>query len=240
MILVPAALPETRSGFRTLIDRQLYPQVLGGLTAEALPAGAVRDTAVAAESATVVIAGRLDCGSRAVGPGDGLYHPPGSRHRFTAAAPSVLLTVHARTGPAEPGPPSGPVPLARRPEDGALTRAGGFAGMGVHWLATAQTVGTRRLALATSEFTPGGRHDRHRHPDADEFFLVLSGGGEHLTDAGPVRLGPGDLAYVPAGEWHGYRTWPDVSTVALYGYLGAAGLSQAGYQVQDRRTEEAS
>jgi mannose-6-phosphate isomerase-like protein (cupin superfamily) len=35
----------------------------------------------------------------------------------------------------------------------------------------------------------------HPHPMADEFFLVLQGGGEHLTKEGPVRLNPGDLAY---------------------------------------------
>jgi quercetin dioxygenase-like cupin family protein len=135
--------------------------------------------------------------------------------------------------PTQLHPGEGTVPLARRRERGTLREAGGFERMAVHWLATTGTVGSRRLALATSTFTPGGSHDLHRHPDADEFFLVLAGGGDHLTERGRVRLAQGDLAYIPAGEWHGFRTRPGVTTVALYGYLGAGSLRQAGYQIQE-------
>ncbi len=232
MILVPAAIPERAPAFRRLIDPQIFPEARGGLTVEALAAGARAEEAAGAESVTVVLAGRAGWGATVIGPGAGLYHPPGSRYGLSAGAtPAVVLTVHARPAPAAVGAES--VPLARQREGGELTRAGGFAGMGVHWLATGATVGSRQLALATSTFTPGGSHDLHRHPDADEFFLVLAGGGDHLTDTGRVRLAQGDLAYVPAGEWHGFRTRRDVTTVALYGYLGAAGLAQAGYQIKE-------
>lgn len=231
MILVPAAVPDRAPAFRRLIDPQIFPQARGGLTVEALPAGARAEEATRTESATVVLAGRASWGARVFGPGAGLFHPSGSGQGLSAGvSPVVLLTVHTRS---EAGTGAASVPLARQLEGGALTRAGGFAGMGVHWLATGATVGSRRLALATSTFTPGGSHDLHRHPDADEFFLVLSGGGDHLTDNGRVRLAQGDLAYVPAGEWHGFRTRRGVTTVALYGYLGAAGLEQAGYQMRE-------
>ncbi|GAA2135489.1 hypothetical protein GCM10009760_14100 [Kitasatospora kazusensis] len=244
MILVPAAIPERAPAFRRLIDPQLFPQARGGLTVEALAAGTRAEEAAGAEAVTIVLAGRAAHGGRAdgvIGPGGGLYHPPGTRYALSAGAtPAVVLTVYALPAPAPtpasaqgPAAAGGSVPLARRREAGALTRAGGFAGMGVHWLATGATVGSRRLALATSTFTPGGSHDLHRHPDADEFFLVLAGGGDHLTDTGRVRLARGDLAYVPAGEWHGFRTRQGVTTVALYGYLGAAGLEQAGYQMKE-------
>ncbi|MDH6575360.1 cupin domain-containing protein [Kitasatospora sp. MAP5-34] len=231
MILVPAAIPERAPAFRRLVDPQIFPQARGGLTVEAIAAGARAEEATGSEAVTVLLAGRASWAGGTIGPGAGLYHPSGSRYGLSAGAtPAVVLTVHALPGPAAGGDS---VPLARQREGGVLTRAGGFAGMGVHWLATAATVGSRQLALATSTFTPSGSHDLHCHPDADEFFLVLAGGGDHLTEGGRVRLAQGDLAYVPAGEWHGFRTRRDVTTVALYGYLGAAGLEQAGYRIKE-------
>jgi mannose-6-phosphate isomerase-like protein (cupin superfamily) len=43
-------------------------------------------------------------------------------------------------------------------------------------------------------------------------------------------MGVGDLVLVPAGEWHGFRT--DGVTTAVYGYLGAGSLQQAGYELE--------
>jgi quercetin dioxygenase-like cupin family protein len=113
----------------------------------------------------------------------------------------------------------------------ALASAGGITAMDVRWLVTAETRGARSLAVACSAFTGAGTHELHRHPHADEFFLVLDGGGEHLTETGPVRLVPGDLVHIPAGEWHGFRTAPGVTTRTVYGYLGAPGLAGAGYEL---------
>jgi hypothetical protein len=38
---------------------------------------------------------------------------------------------------------------------------------------------------------------------------------------------PGDLAFIRAGEWHGLRTDPEITTHTVYGYLGAGNLAQA-------------
>ncbi len=116
--------------------------------------------------------------------------------------------------------------------DHLLAGEGGFTDMGVRWLATTDTLGTTGLVVATSTFAPGGHHEPHRHPHADEFFLVLRGGGYHHAPDGPVRLDPGDLVHVPAGEPHGFATDPGTVTTALYGYLGAGSLDQAGYEVE--------
>ena len=53
-----------------------------------------------------------------------------------------------------------------------------------------------RVVKVLGEFTP------HRHPDTDEFFLVLSGGLVIRTEAGDVRLDPGDSFVVPRGRLH--------------------------------------
>lgn len=51
-------------------------------------------------------------------------------------------------------------------------------------------------------FKAGGEFTRHRHPDTDEFFLVLSGSLTIRMDDGEVTLGPGQLFVVPRGVPH--------------------------------------
>ncbi len=53
-----------------------------------------------------------------------------------------------------------------------------------------------RLVKGEGEFT------RHRHPDTDEFFLVLEGTLTIRTDDGDVTLARGDLYVVPRGVAH--------------------------------------
>ncbi|MFE7561504.1 cupin domain-containing protein [Kitasatospora sp. NPDC057500] len=272
MILVPAAVPRTAPAFRRLIDPQHLPSARGGLTVETLPPGVRvehRPSRVG-ESVTLVLSGGIRSSGRVFGPGEGLYHPPGSSCGLTAlpGAPAAVLTVRPlavpgdrpaqhpypvplappRPGirfhddapdppardPSTPDPPSPAVPAARSGD----TAIAGSTGMAVRWLATDETVGARRITVAASEFGAGGSHDLHRHPHADEFFLVLSGGGTHLTERAEVPVRAGDLVFVPAGEWHGYRTGPAGPTAALYGYLGAPSLALAGYQVRPAPVSE--
>lgn len=48
-----------------------------------------------------------------------------------------------------------------------------------------------------------GEFIRHKHPDSDEFFLVLDGELTiELPAEGKVVLGPGQAYVVPAGEYH--------------------------------------
>ncbi|WP_380281060.1 cupin domain-containing protein [Kitasatospora purpeofusca] len=267
MILVPAAVPRTAPAFRRLIDPQHLPSAHGGLTVETLPPGVrvEHHPSRVGESVTLVLSGGIRSGGRVLGPGEGLYHPPGSACGLTAlpGAPAAVLTVRPlavhgdrpaprpwpvplappRPAPRSrgdaPDPPAPTVPAARGGDPdgvggptGDRTPIAGSAGMAVHWLATDGTVGARRLAVATSVFAVGGSHDLHRHPHADEFFLVLSGGGTHLTAVTEVPVRAGDLVFVPAGEWHGFWTGRAGPTAALYGYLGAPSLARAGYQVR--------
>lgn len=53
-----------------------------------------------------------------------------------------------------------------------------------------------RVVKTKGEFTP------HRHPETDEFFLVLSGALTIRMDAGDVELGPGQVYVVPRGVQH--------------------------------------
>ncbi|MBW6434877.1 cupin domain-containing protein [Actinoplanes hulinensis] len=218
----------------------------GTLAVRRLTPGAVVPGSPGAETAVLVREGDVrwhdEAGGRPLGPGDGMFAAArGGRWRVTAgAAGATLLLVRGgetAPGTVAPAAPAGRFTLNARPHGDALTGFGGFVDMGVRWLVTAATLGARSLVVATSTFTPGGSHDLHRHPSADEYFLVLSGGGEHLTESGPVPVGPGDLVHVPAGEWHGYRTSPGVVTRTVYGYLGAGDLDTAGYQLMSRKAK---
>ena len=121
--------------------------------------------------------------------------------------------------------------LSQMQGDAALDEGAGFIGLGVFWLATKDTIGSDRFLLGASTFEPGGLHEHHRHPNGDEFLFILEGGGEHLTRDGAVPLNAGEIAYIPAGEYHGYQNREGVLTRTLFGYFGAGNLEDAGYEV---------
>ena len=123
--------------------------------------------------------------------------------------------------------------LAALQGDAALDENAGFVGLGVFWLATRDTVGTDDFLLGASTFEPGGLHEHHRHAHGDEFLYILEGGGEHLTPDGAVPLAAGEIAYIPANEYHGFRNPEGVLTRTLFGYFGPATLAEAGYEVRE-------
>lgn len=214
----------TMTEHRSLVDGMISVHSL--TDGEGLPTGPP-----GRESAAVLLTGTADWHGKSLRPGDGVFDPGGGDHgvRATTGGTRVLL-VHGR-GSRAGTPVQWHYLPATGETSGVLADAGGFRDMGVRWLVTTKTVGSARLVVATSTFDPGGAHARHRHPRAGEFFLVSEGSGEHLAPIGPIRMSAGDLMFVPAGEWHGFRTDPGVTTRAIYGYVGAGSLEQAGYEV---------
>jgi mannose-6-phosphate isomerase-like protein (cupin superfamily) len=68
-----------------------------------------------------------------------------------------------------------------------------------HWSPkTIATVNDYDVRLARMH----GEFPRHRHPESDEFFLVLSGELTIRMPDGDVTLGPGEVCVVPAGVEH--------------------------------------
>lgn len=183
--------------------------------------------------------------------GDAVLAQKNEWHGFrnTGDEPAVLVSLYSPAAdPSEPGYESyeGEIGGSRRPEvrkvslsdlqgDAALDEDAGFIGLGVFWLATKDTVGAEFFLLGASTFEPGGLHEHHRHPNGDEFLFILEGGGEHLTPDGAVPLSAGEIAYIPANEFHGFKNPEGVLTKTLFGYFGPGTLEEAGYEV---RTEE--
>jgi quercetin dioxygenase-like cupin family protein len=109
----------------------------------------------------------------------------------------------------------------------------GFIGMNARWLATDEICATGSIVVGASRFAAeGGVHELHRHPEAAEFFIVLSGEGVQLDEDGaevPVEVG--EAALLPRGGWHGFRNTGQEEVRAVFGFLGATSLDRAGYEL---------
>lgn len=240
---------------KTVIDRQTVGAHRGMISLAEFAPGGSHKLHRYTESARIsyLISGRgehLTCnGAVPMKAGDATYAPGNTWHGFrnTGADKAVLLSVYSNAatlsetgyetyrGERDSSAPIG-VPkssLSQLQGDVALDQDAGFIGLGVFWLATRDTLGTNDFLLGASTFEPDGVHEHHRHARGDEFLFILEGGGEHLTTDEAISLSAGEIAYIPANEYHAFRNPPGVLTRTLFGYFGAATLAEAGYEVRE-------
>ena len=111
-----------------------------------------------------------------------------------------------------------------------LRKEEGWVEMQVQFLIDQQKAGTDDFLLGWTVLPPGARHDRHRHRDADEFFVVLQGSGMIYTDDGREPASNGDVVYTPRGHWHGFDNTGDEDVVLVWGWSGAGSLETTGYE----------
>jgi mannose-6-phosphate isomerase-like protein (cupin superfamily) len=71
------------------------------------------------------------------------------------------------------------------------------------------------MALPAGESTGG---PDNRHPDSDQWVLVLSGDGTAVVDGAEHELSPGTLLLIEAGEAHELRSGPDAPLATLNVY----------------------
>ena len=90
------------------------------------------------------------------------------------------------------------VPLER-----GLREEEGWVDMRVQFLIDERSAGSTELVVGRTVLPPGARHERHRHPNCDEFLIVMCGSGEIYTDDGRKPAAAGDVVFTPAGHWHG-------------------------------------
>jgi oxalate decarboxylase/phosphoglucose isomerase-like protein (cupin superfamily) len=70
---------------------------------------------------------------------------------------------------------------------------------------------------------PGLGHERHNHPESDEFLYVLCGEGEQMLDDGdPFPIRAGQTVVIPKGVWHSTINsgWEPLMVLAIYAPAG--------------------
>ena len=119
------------------------------------------------------------------------------------------------------------------PLETGLRRDEGWVDMQVQFLIGERGAGTDQLVVGRTVLPPGARHERHRHPNCDEFLVVMSGRGEIYTNEGEEPAGEGDVIFTPAGNWHGFNNTSDEDVLLIWGWRGAGSLEAAGYELPD-------
>jgi quercetin dioxygenase-like cupin family protein len=117
------------------------------------------------------------------------------------------------------------------PLEQGLREDEGWIDMRVQFLIDERSAGSSELVLGRTVLPPGARHERHRHPNCDEFLVVISGGGEVYTDEGREPAVAGDVVFTPAGHWHGFDNTSDEEVLLIWGWSGAGSLAAAGYEL---------
>ena len=118
------------------------------------------------------------------------------------------------------------VPLER-----GLREEEGWVDMRVQFLIDERSAGSTELVVGRTVLPPGARHERHRHPNCDEFLIVMSGSGEIYTDDGREPAAAGDVVFTPAGHWHGLDNTSQEEVLLIWGWRGAGSLEAAGYEL---------
>jgi quercetin dioxygenase-like cupin family protein len=119
--------------------------------------------------------------------------------------------------------------IADVPQASGLREDEGWIDMQVQFLIDAASAGSESLVVGRTVLPPGARHERHLHPNADEFLVVLGGSGEIYTDEGTEPAGEGDVVFTPRGHWHGFNNTSDDEVLLFWGWSGAGSLEAAGY-----------
>jgi quercetin dioxygenase-like cupin family protein len=125
--------------------------------------------------------------------------------------------------------------------DGSLRAEDGWIDMNVKFLITDDSVGSQQTVFGITIFPPGARHDIHRHPNDEETEYIVEGHGVARVGGDDVAMGPGDIVFVPANEYHGFYNSSDAErAVMVWCYGGAASLEQAGYvtEAEDQAPSE--
>src|SRR5439155_10244161 len=99
-----------------------------------------------------------------------------------------------------------------------LKREDGWVDMQVQFLIDKASADADHV-VGWTVLKPGARHERHRHHNCDEFF-VLKGHGHIYTEEGEVPSVEGDIVYSPRTRWHGFNNTSKKDVVLVWGVDG--------------------
>jgi len=131
---------------------------------------------------------------------------------------------------ADDGPSIYRTNLRNVPKVDGLKRKDGWVDMQVQFLIDKASAGADHV-VGWTVLTPGARHERHRHQNCDEFFIVIKGRGHIYTDLGQEPASEGDVVYSPRRCWHGFNNTSDADVVLVWGWMGAGSIEASSYEV---------
>ena len=114
-----------------------------------------------------------------------------------------------------------------------LKRKDGWVDMQVQFLIDKASADADHV-VGWTVLKPGARHERHRHHNCDEFFIVLKGHGHIYTEEGEVPSVEGDIVYSPRTCWHCFNNTSKKDVVLVWGWMGAGSIEASGYEVAGR------
>ncbi len=94
------------------------------------------------------------------------------------------------------------------------------------WMNTPKTTGTGNMCMGIGRIYPGKGHERHNHPEGEEFIYVIGGTSEQMveTPEGPVKkiMQAGEMVFVPKGAYHStYNVGEcELTIIACYQFAG--------------------
>jgi mannose-6-phosphate isomerase-like protein (cupin superfamily) len=105
----------------------------------------------------------------------------------------------------------------------------GFRRMDLRFLVRADNAGSESVCVWRTILPPGGAHEPHQHPNAEEVTYIVR--GRAAAGAGTVEreLRAGSVRHVPAGVTHWMRNPSDEEVEIIGVYGGAASFEQAGH-----------
>jgi quercetin dioxygenase-like cupin family protein len=111
-----------------------------------------------------------------------------------------------------------------------VTRDQGWKGIRIRFF-EGEASGSENCCMFRAHFPPGAAHERHFHPNADEFFYLISGRAAVGAEDEEHVATPGTVQFVPAGKVHWLRNLDRVEPVEVVGiYVGGRTLTEAGYE----------
>lgn len=96
------------------------------------------------------------------------------------------------------------------------------------WCCRPADTQARGLVVIEVQFTPGGAHAFHKHPEQEEVIYVVEGEVEQWLDQDCRRMGAGDCVYIPAGCVHASFN-AGSGPAKLLAILGPSVATESGY-----------
>lgn len=114
-----------------------------------------------------------------------------------------------------------------------LSEDEGWVKMQVQFLISAANAGAEEVVFGRTIFSPGSRHEAHRHENAEEVQYLVRGEGIVIDGDNEIPVRPGDVVHTRRGQWHGFINTSDTEDAeVIWLWAGAGSREAAGYEAR--------